>query len=80
VPYIAHPILFYCSIAIARVPQVPIILSSNDARQAPRGPHSNDAKLFLISILKALEGLETFRSGLVGQSFITRKTGASGRF
>jgi hypothetical protein len=39
---------------------------------------SNDAKLFFISILKALESLNTFRSGLVG--LITRKTGASGRF
>jgi hypothetical protein len=38
----------------------------------------NDAKLFLISILKALENLETFRSGLVDLSLITRKTGASG--
>jgi hypothetical protein len=41
---------------------------------------SNDEKLFLISILKALEILETFRSGLVGLSLITRKTGASGQF
>jgi hypothetical protein len=41
---------------------------------------SNDAKLFLISILKALESLETFISGLVGLSLITRKTGASGWF
>jgi hypothetical protein len=36
---------------------------------------SNYEKLFLISNLKAVESLETFRSGLVGQSFITRNTG-----
>jgi hypothetical protein len=39
---------------------------------------SNDAKLFLISILKALESLETFRSGLVGLCLITRKFGPLG--
>jgi hypothetical protein len=49
--------------------------SSNDPkfeRRPPGAPwltfhKSNDAKLFLISILKALESLETFRSGLVGR-------------
>jgi hypothetical protein len=62
--------------------------SSNDPkfeRRPPGAPwptlqKSNNAKLFLISILKALESLETIRSGLVGLSLITRKTGASGRF
>jgi hypothetical protein len=62
--------------------------SSNDPkfeRRPPGAPwptfhKSNDAKLFIISILKALENLETFGSGLVGQSLITRKTGASGQF
>jgi hypothetical protein len=39
--------------------------------------HKSNAKLFLIiSILKSLESLETFRSGLVGLNLITRKTGA----
>jgi hypothetical protein len=62
--------------------------SSNDPkfeRHLPGAPwptfhKSNDAKLFLICILKALESLKTFRSGLVGVSFITRQTGAYGRF
>jgi hypothetical protein len=62
--------------------------SSNDPKfeRRPSGApwptfhKSNDAKLILISILKALESLETFRSCLVGLSLITRKTGASGRF
>jgi hypothetical protein len=36
--------------------------------------------LFFISILKALESLEKFRSGLVGQNLMARKSGASGRF
>jgi hypothetical protein len=54
--------------------------SSNDPkfkRRPPGAPwptfdKSNDAKLLLLSILKALESLETFRSGL---SLIARKTG-----
>jgi hypothetical protein len=41
---------------------------------------SNETKLFLISIFKGLESLETFRSGLLGLSLITRKTGASDQF
>jgi hypothetical protein len=57
--------------------------SSNDPnfeRRPPGAPwptfhKSNDAKTFLISILKALEKLETFKSGLVGLSIITRKPG-----
>jgi hypothetical protein len=62
--------------------------SSNDPKFEQRPPgapwstfhKSNDAKFFLLSILKGLERLETFRSGLVGLSLIIRKTGASGRF
>jgi hypothetical protein len=62
--------------------------SSNDPkfeRRLPGAPWPtfrklNDAKLFLISILKALESLETFRSCLIGLILLTRKTGASGRF
>jgi hypothetical protein len=66
------------------VPQVRTNLSSNDPKSERRPPgapwptfyKSNDAKLFLIGISKALESLETLRSGLVGLSLITRKTGA----
>jgi hypothetical protein len=55
--------------------------TSNDLNDPWLNFHkSNDAELFLISILKALESLKTFRSGEVGLSLIIRKTGASGRF
>jgi hypothetical protein len=48
-------------------------------RRLPRAPwlafhKSNDAKLFLTNVLKVLEILKTFRSGLVGLRLITRKT------
>jgi hypothetical protein len=64
------------------------VLSLNDPkfeRHQPGAPwptfrKSNDAKLFFISISKALESLKTFRSGLVGLSSITKKTGTSRQF
>jgi hypothetical protein len=60
------------------VPQVRTILSSINDRQVPRNP--NDAKLFLISISKAIESLETFRSGLVGLSLKQDKPEPLGDF
>jgi hypothetical protein len=72
---------FFCESLQGRVSDDPKFKRRPPGAPWPTFHQSNDAKMFLIAIVKAPKSLETFvliKSGLVGLSSMTRKIGASG--